>query len=98
MTEVIQNGLFYQINKTSHTASLMLWRSNHNVEIPKSIKYENEEFMVDKIIGSNKCYSNCSYYDITLITIPDYSLISEICDKAFAGFKNLTKIKIPPHV
>lgn len=53
MVEVQQNGIQYVLNKENHKAGAKLWNAKGDIEIPKSIKHENEDYVIDKI---KKCY------------------------------------------
>ena len=94
--EIQQNGISYVLDKNTHTANIKLWNAEGDIQISKSIKHENEEYIINKITGPDN--DSNSFDKIKSVVFSDDSQITIIEKNAFARFINLKKIIIPSHV
>lgn len=91
------DGIFYNLNKDSFTASVTYGNSglpsySGEVEIPSDITIENNKYTVESI-GSG---AFSGQINLTSVTIPQ--TINKIASSAFSGCRGLTSISIPNSV
>lgn len=94
MEITLENGISLKLNEENHTAAIIPSpNAQNNIFIPKTIQYQSDEYIIDKIskesFKDNKNIRNFSFSKDSALT--------EIGKKAFL-YSSLQNIEIPPHV